>query len=69
MRVRVYGDTAVVSGDALVTYTTMEGKFVNPTRFTDTFVKRGGRWQQVASHSTRVMAMPVENKESNTPKP
>jgi ketosteroid isomerase-like protein len=54
MKVRVYGDTAVV------TYVekakeTFKGQDVSGTsRWTDTWVKRGGSWQCVASHGSKV---------------
>jgi len=54
MKVRVYGDTAVV------TYVekakeTFRGKDVSGTsRWTDTWVKRGDSWQCVASHGSKV---------------
>lgn len=54
MKVRVYGDTAVV------TYVdkqkeTFKGQDVSGTsRWTDTWIKRGGSWQCVASHGSKV---------------
>jgi ketosteroid isomerase-like protein len=52
-RVRVYGDSAV-----LTALTTTKGKFMGQDfnmreRATDVFVKRDGRWQCVVSHLTR----------------
>jgi ketosteroid isomerase-like protein len=54
MQVRVYGDTAVVTG-----ISTIKGKYkaedISGTyRFTDTFVKRDGEWMVAASQVTRV---------------
>ena len=54
MKVYVYGKTAVVFG---LTTTVSRGKdreITNKSRFTDTFVKRDGRWQLVAGHSSRI---------------
>ena len=54
MKVRVYGDTAVV------TYVekakeTFKGQDVSGTsRWTDTWVKHGGSWQCVAAHGSRI---------------
>jgi ketosteroid isomerase-like protein len=54
LRVRVYGDSAVVTA---VTHT--KGKFMGQEfntqeRATDVFVKREGRWQCVLTHLTRL---------------
>jgi len=50
----VVGDTAIVHG--LWTETaTLNGKDTSGQfRFTDTFVKRDGRWQAVATYSTKL---------------
>jgi ketosteroid isomerase-like protein len=55
VKVHIYGDTAVVTG-----LNTLKGSYggedmSGPYRFTDVFVKRGGRWQVVASHSSLVV--------------
>jgi ketosteroid isomerase-like protein len=52
-RVRVYGDSAVVTA-----ITSAKGKFIGQEfstreRATDVFVKRDGRWQCVLTHLTR----------------
>jgi|GEM_PF-467422 len=54
MKVHVYGDTAVVTGR-----TTLTGRFHGEDisgqyRWTDTFVRRDGRWQCVATHASRI---------------
>ena len=54
VKVRVYGDTAVVTGRS-----NSKGKYKgvdysSDERWTDVFVKKDGRWQCVASHSTRI---------------
>jgi ketosteroid isomerase-like protein len=47
---RAYGDTVVLRG-LVVTEYRREGKAVRErARYTDTYVRRGGRWQVVASH-------------------
>jgi uncharacterized protein (TIGR02246 family) len=54
MKVRIYGDTAVVTGRNMV-QATYKGKDISgPYRFTDVFVKRDGRWQCVATQAGRV---------------
>lgn len=54
MKVRAYGDTAVVTYVAKLKET-FRGRDVSGTsRWTDTWVKRGGVWQCVASHGSKV---------------
>jgi len=54
MVAHVYGKTAVVTGLVTSTYKNADREFVIRSRFTDVFVKRGGRWQLVAGHSSRL---------------
>ena len=54
INVRVYGDTAVVTGR-----NTMKGQYKGKDdsgqyRWTDIWVKRDGRWQCVAGHGSRI---------------
>jgi ketosteroid isomerase-like protein len=53
IRVRVYGDTAVVSGRTRVSTSGASPITVN-LRFTDVFVRQTGRWLAVSSHATRI---------------
>jgi uncharacterized protein (TIGR02246 family) len=56
LKVHVYRDTAVVTGLNTLKSSTASGKDTSGVyRFTDVFVKRDGRWQVVASQSTRVL--------------
>ena len=57
MKVRVFGDAAVITGHN-VTSGTYRGKpFKNRESYwTDTYVRRNGRWQCVASHSSPAVA-------------
>ncbi len=49
-----YGDTVILSGRVVTQYQ-REGKAVKEqSRYTDTYVKRDGRWQVVASHLSNV---------------
>lgn len=58
--VHVYGDTGIVAGRWTGTQT-IEGKDASGAfRFTDTFVRRPGGWQGVASHDTRIPAGPAQ---------
>ena len=52
--VKVYGDTAVVWFTQQLTGVSQGKPKTITNRYTDLFVMRDGRWQCVASHSTRV---------------
>jgi hypothetical protein len=54
MKVRVYGKTAVVTGRTTTKLQSKDREVINRSRFTDVFVKRDGRWQLVAGHSSRL---------------
>lgn len=51
MQVRVYGNAAIVTGRIV---SKVHGGLNFQSRFTDTFIKRAGRWQVVARHYSRV---------------
>jgi len=51
MHVRVYGNSAIVTG---LIVSRVQGSLSFQSRFTDTFIKRGTRWQVVARHYSRV---------------
>src|SRR5512133_3178792 len=53
-RVRVYRDSAVVTGVTRTKGKFMGQEFSTQERATDVFVKRDGRWQCVLTHHTRV---------------
>ncbi len=55
--VRVLGETAVLTGRVIQRTRMGERETVTRSRYTDTYVRRGGRWQVVASHLSR---LPVE---------
>ena len=60
VKVRLYGDTAVVTGLGTRSGTRSGVAFKDrKVRWTDTFVKRDGRWQCVASQGT-IVAAPAE---------
>ncbi len=59
VQVRIYKDTAVVTGRIV---SKVQGSLNFQSRFTDTFVKRNGRWQVVARHYSRI---PTERKAVN----
>jgi ketosteroid isomerase-like protein len=53
-RVRVYGDSAVVTGLTRTKGKFMGQEFSTQERATDVFVKRDDRWQCVLTHLTRL---------------
>lgn len=54
VKVRVYGDAAIVLGTILEKSKLNEKDTSGGRRFIDVFVKLDGRWQAVASHESRV---------------
>jgi ketosteroid isomerase-like protein len=54
LNVRVYGDTAVVTGKAEVKGTVRGQPAPGPILFTRVYVKKYGRWQSVAFQQTKV---------------
>ena len=56
VRVRVFGDAAVVTGRTRGRGESGNTPYDVEIRFTDTFVRRDERWQAVASHASLVTA-------------
>ena len=54
MKVRLYGDAAVVSGITSVKGTALGRPFEADFRFTDTLIRREGTWTLAASHASRL---------------
>jgi hypothetical protein len=54
IKVRIYGDAAVVTGRWTGKETTKGKDISGQSRWTDTFIKRNGRWQCVATHSSKI---------------
>ena len=54
MQVRVYGNTAVVTGGLTERGTRNGTAYLDTYRWTDVFVKRGGHWQAVVSQWAKV---------------
>ncbi len=54
IRVRVYGDAAVVTGRTTVKGQYQGKEFTSRYRWTHTFIRRDARWQCVASHISRI---------------
>ncbi len=53
LRVRIYGDTATVTGLTTARGKFMGQEFATQERATDLFVKRNGQWQCVLTQLTR----------------
>lgn len=54
LRVRIYGDVAVVTGRATPKGVVDGREFVDPVRYSRVYVKRDGRWQVVLFQQTRI---------------
>ena len=54
LKVRLYGNTAVVTWRMMSKGFIQNSAAVNEARFTDVFIRRAGRWQCIASQSTPV---------------
>jgi hypothetical protein len=52
--VRVYGKTAVITGTYVHKRREGEQEIFSRSRYTDTYVKRKGRWQVVSSHLSAI---------------
>ena len=53
-KVGVYGDAAVVMGRTTMKMQSAGKEMTDQVRFTDTWVKRAGRWQCVAAHNSTI---------------
>jgi uncharacterized protein (TIGR02246 family) len=58
---RVYGDTVVLIGRVTTEWQQNGKTMKEQNRYTDTYVRRGGRWQVVASHLSNVPKPKTEN--------
>ena len=56
MKVRVYGDTAVVTGKSSAKGTIRGRELKGPVMFTRVYVKKNGKWQSVAFQQTPIVA-------------
>ena len=54
VQVRMYGDTAVVTGRMRQRFVLGGIRYANDLRYTDVYVKRKGRWQLVSAHASTV---------------
>jgi Domain of unknown function (DUF4440) len=57
VRIRVYGDAAVVTGRATYQgWSRKRGRYVRRFRFTDTFIRHDSTWQCAATHASALAA-------------
>lgn len=54
LNARIYGSTAVVTGDEVIQGSDGGKEIRSHVRFTDVFVNRGDRWQAVATHESTI---------------
>jgi ketosteroid isomerase-like protein len=54
MDVRMYGDTAIVTGRFSGKWTENGKPFTTEERFTSVWIKQGGRWKAVSEHASQV---------------
>ena len=54
VQVRMWGDTAVVTGRMRQRFLLGGIRYANDLRYTDVYVKRKGRWQLVSAHTSTV---------------
>ena len=54
VNVRLFGDTAVVTGRMLQRFTLGGVRYANDLRYTDVYVRRKGRWVLVSGHTSLV---------------
>lgn len=61
MKVRLYGDVAVVNGRTIEKIRNKDGEKEIQYRRTTVWVNRGGRWQCVSFHGSRIMEPPRQS--------
>jgi ketosteroid isomerase-like protein len=54
VQIRVYGDSAVVTGRILQRFTLGRIRYANDLRYTDMWVKKRGKWLLVSGHASNV---------------
>ncbi|MFN2516773.1 MAG: DUF4440 domain-containing protein [Pyrinomonadaceae bacterium] len=60
MKVRIYGNVAVVNGRVIEKIKTKEKEAEIQYRRTTVWVKRHGRWQCVSFHGSRILEPPTQ---------
>jgi ketosteroid isomerase-like protein len=62
VKVRVYGDAAIVTGRYQVKLKMRGLENATPVRITESFAKQGGKWRCVSAQVTRIAEPPQEEK-------
>ena len=62
VKVRVYGDAAIVTGRYQVKLKIRGRENATPVRTTESFAKQGGKWRCVSAQVTRIAEPPRENR-------
>jgi len=55
-KLRLYGDAAIITGITSVRGHAGKDAFDGDSQYTDTWIRRGGRWRLAASHASRLPA-------------
>lgn len=63
VQARVYGDTVILIGRVITEWQQNGQTLKEQNRYTDTYVKRSGRWQVVASHLSNVLQQQKQSSE------
>ena len=56
VQVRVHGDSAIINGRMLQSFTLGRVRYTNDLRYTDVYVKKKGRWLLASGHASNVAA-------------
>ncbi len=54
VQIRVYGDSAVVTGRIVQRFTLGQVRYVKDLRYTDVYVKRKAKWVLVSAHTSAI---------------
>ncbi|HYC60428.1 MAG TPA: nuclear transport factor 2 family protein [Thermoanaerobaculia bacterium] len=54
VQVRVHGDSAIVNGRMLQSFTLGRVRYANDLRYTDVYVRKKGRWLLASGHASKV---------------
>ncbi len=61
VQARVYGDTVILVGRVISEWQQNGNTMKEQNRYTDTYVRRNGRWQVIASHLSNAAKSPNQN--------